>query len=101
MPFNKYILPLAAILLFHSCKTSKNTGTEVRNLPEITVVPGEEYIPQYMGSYPKTYDLLHTALDVRFDWTKRYFDRKGNAHLAPSFLPRRLCMVKCTRDGYK
>jgi len=87
MQFKKYTLFLSAILLFHSCKTSKNSGTEVRNLPEITVVPEEEYSQEYMGSYPKSYDLLHTALDVRFDWGKRYLLGKATLALRPHFYP--------------
>ncbi|MCH2043109.1 MAG: M1 family metallopeptidase [Saprospiraceae bacterium] len=41
--------------------------------------------PIYRSSYKRTNDLLHTKLDVRFDWSKQYLIGKATLTLKPLF----------------
>jgi aminopeptidase N len=41
----------------------------------------------YRGSAPKINDLVHTRLDVRFDYKKRYLNGKAWVTLVPHFFP--------------
>ena len=67
-----------------SCKTKKSIPTEVRELPEINVRPSNE---DYRASVTKLHDLVHTQLDVRFDWNKRYLLGKAVITLKAHSLP--------------
>ena len=62
---------LLTISFLPACKLSQKSVTEVRNLPELTVRPVDER-PEYRASVTKLHELIHTALDVRPDWAKRY-----------------------------
>ena len=62
---------LLTISFLPACKPSQKSVTEVRNLPELTVRPVDER-PEYRASVTKLHELIHTALDVRPDWAKRY-----------------------------
>lgn len=64
---------------------------EERQLDEIEVV-SDEQIPEeeaspYNPSYARRNDLLHTKLDVRFDWSKQYLHGKATLRLKPIFFP--------------
>ena len=53
-------------------------------MPEINVRPSNE---DYRASITKLHDLVHTQLDVRFDWTKRYLLGKAVITLKAHALP--------------
>ncbi|MBK9636496.1 MAG: hypothetical protein IPO63_01240 [Bacteroidetes bacterium] len=67
-----------------SCKTNKSIPTEVRELPEINIHPSNDV---YRASVTKLHDLIHTQLDIRFDWTKRYLFGKSVITLKAHALP--------------
>ena len=73
---------------------------EVRDLDTMTVtpaangvieteVPAQEAIPNerpvYNAAYNRTHDLLHTKLDLRFDWAKEMVIGKATLKLKPIF----------------
>lgn len=62
----------------YSCKTHKPAITEIKELPAITIRPGND---EYRASVTKLHDLIHTQLDVRFDWNKRYLFGKATITL--------------------
>lgn len=82
---NKLIVSLLAILFIVGCKT-----TETINLPEKIVEienPEKKPIerPIYQASYTKKFDLIHTKLDVKFNWEKSHLYGKANLKLRPYF----------------
>ncbi len=52
---------------------------------EQETVPNE--LPDYNGSYQRTHDLLHTKLDLRFDWENESVKGKANLIFTPLFYP--------------
>ena len=70
------------------CKnTSKisNVVIEERIIDEVEVTaPKTDFVrPNYNPSYPRRNDLLHTALDVRFDWAKQHLLGKATLKFKP------------------
>jgi aminopeptidase N len=74
------------IAILAGCKSSKQT-TEVRNLPELTVTASAPQKKVYRASNTKSSDLVHTKLQVSFDWAKRYLYGKATITLKPHFYP--------------
>lgn len=84
-------------------KTLPTATVEVRELDTMTVTPAthgltEELpaaaspsIPQqrpvYREAFKRTHDLLHTRLDLRFDWEKEQVIGKATLKLTPLFYP--------------
>ena len=73
---HKLLVPaFLALMSLAACKTT-STVTEVRNLPamEITATKIDTNNiqkferPTYNASYLRRNELLHTKIDVRFDW---------------------------------
>ncbi len=72
------------------CKnTSKisNPVIEERIIDEVEVTaPKTDFVrPNYNPSYPRRNDLLHTALDVRFDWAKQHLLGRATLKFKPIF----------------
>jgi aminopeptidase N len=89
-------LPLA--LLLQACSTSRPAGApdqvdEIRDLPELLITAdrfGEEEEPPvypYRATPTRYFDLLHTALDLSFDWEKRHVLGKASLHMTPLAYP--------------
>lgn len=77
---------LVAITCMSSCKTSKPTiETITQSLPEVEVTANSEINTEYRGSVTKQSDLIHTKLDVSFDWNKKYLYGKATIRLKPHF----------------
>jgi aminopeptidase N len=83
-----YLLILSALFIW-SCKTSKLnkekddwSGSNLLETVEITNLPGE-----YRSSATRVFDLLHTKLDVHFDFEKQYLYGVANLTLKPYFYP--------------
>ncbi|MEO0732876.1 MAG: M1 family metallopeptidase, partial [Bacteroidota bacterium] len=106
------LLYLFVALLLWGCNTTKPTlaeqpvvmETEVRNLDTMTVTPEangviEEVsdvvmapeipneLPVYRATYKRTHDLLHTKLDLRFDWPQEQVIGTATLSLTPLFSP--------------
>lgn len=80
------IVSLAALLFIGSCKGTKNTtsATDPRRvvLDEIVVKPAHE---GYRETATKEFDLIHTKLEVSFDYAKQYLYGKAELTLLPWF----------------
>lgn len=103
-------LLFAAMLLSFGCKTSQlatinepvsepiveTTVTEFRDLDTMTVsadkpselkAPEDYQLPVHKPSYRLRNDLVHTKLDVKFDWEKERVIGKAELTLKPWFYP--------------
>lgn len=93
MTFNKLFAPLVVgLLVFSGCKTTDRIITvgfdgEERTLDTISVTASRKNFvaPTYNGAETRTHDLIHTKLDVRFDWQKQYLYGKAVLDLQPIF----------------
>ena len=95
------ILAIALLTLFFAgCTGTKQVtdtlivaDTEFRQLDTMTisapVVTDEEKYqrPDYQPTYHRKHDLVHTALDLRFDWTKQYVLGQATLDFKPYFYP--------------
>ncbi|MDX2002391.1 MAG: M1 family aminopeptidase [Chitinophagales bacterium] len=77
------MLLFAALMMLFSCKTTKNGKVKTEELDEVTVKPKD--IRDYQASVPLEMDLIHTRLEVSFDWEKQYLYGKANLTLVPYF----------------
>ena len=90
---------LLFLTIFSSCKTTKDAiesspaiieaELDERLLDTLMVVASKEE-PQltradYRGSATRTHDLIHTKLEVSFDWAKQYVLGKATLQLKPLF----------------
>lgn len=91
-----------AVLLLGSCSSQKKSGqaaeepfveTELRQLDTMFVsaprntTPETYELPVYRASHTRTHDLVHTILDLRFDWENEQVIGKAELTLAPYFYP--------------
>lgn len=61
---------------------------EERTLDELVVTASREYkLPTYNPSYTRTNDLIHTKLEVSFDFDKQHVLGKATLDLEPYFYP--------------
>ena len=104
----RLIFPLLAVLLaFSACKSSQQAGsisparqdnettfTEYRELDTMVIAaprideqePEVAYsLPTYNSSYKRVHDLLHTRLDLRFDWEREAVLGKAVLTFTPLF----------------
>jgi len=101
----RFISFMIAILLVVGCKTPKiateetifDGGTieiEERDLDTLVIsaekpnslkTPEEYQLPVYRGSYKLENDIIHTALDLKFDWAKEHVLGKATLTIKPWF----------------
>ncbi|MGI8893521.1 MAG: M1 family aminopeptidase [Bacteroidia bacterium] len=82
---NKLLLYFLAIsLFFGACKTTQKSEQpgQVIDLPVLEISPAND---TYRGSYAHLTDLLHTSLDIRFDWDKKHVLGKATITARPYF----------------
>ncbi|MCX6274561.1 MAG: M1 family metallopeptidase [Bacteroidetes bacterium] len=75
---------LIASLIFVSCNTTRNTPATS------AVEKGDAKIPEpeiFRAAYTLSNDLVHTRLDVKFDWKKKQLNGKATITLHPHFYP--------------
>ncbi|MFM1876707.1 MAG: hypothetical protein RL266_2444 [Bacteroidota bacterium] len=83
-------LPLSFVLVlsFNACKTQKET-TKAESVQEVEIVeeaPAQtEETREYRAANTRTFDLIHTSLDVRFNWEKQQLMGKAELTLRPYF----------------
>lgn len=83
-------LPLSFVLMlsFNACKTQKET-TKAETVQEVEIVeetPAQpEETREYRAANTRTFDLIHTSLDVRFNWEKQQLMGKAELTLRPYF----------------
>lgn len=89
----RYLLILVTIsIVIASCKTVKESRTEepveIKALPELTIQSGGEErveISRYQASNKRINDLIHTKLEVKFDWQKQHLLGKAELTFKPYF----------------
>ncbi|WP_299452184.1 M1 family metallopeptidase [uncultured Microscilla sp.] len=64
----------------------QTTDSSIVPLPKVKDTVKAEPLP-YRPATPRTHDLLHTKLEVRFDWQKRHLLGKATLILRPYFYP--------------
>ena len=65
--------------------------TEERLLDDLEITAPREYsLPKYNPSAKRYFDLIHTSLDIRFDWTNEYVFGRAELTLRPFFYPQRM-----------
>ncbi len=88
----KKIYLIALFPFFIGCKTNKEATieepTEIMSLPELTIQSGEEEtaeITRYQASNTRVNDLIHTKLEVKFDWQKQHLLGTAELTFEPYF----------------
>lgn len=89
---------LTLAVIFSACGTSKKLANqtaveevivEETTLPEMVVTAEAEEktyeLPKYNESATRYFDLLHTKLDIKFDWANQYVIGKANITSTPLF----------------
>ncbi len=90
---NKILFPLlAALMLFAACTGSKKAVKDAEPIMEYVLMDTMSVIANppeitYKGSEQRVHDLLHTELDVSFDFENRYLLGKAWLSLTPHFYP--------------
>lgn len=79
---NLVCCPILAAVFLLSCATPKKVL-----LDPITVKENAPGIDVYRGSYPKTTDIIHTKLDLSFNWDSAYVVGKAIIQAKPYFYP--------------
>lgn len=78
----------SAIILFAGCTTSRKSRETAQ---EIGVKAGDTVAKHELGEWhpasPRTIDILHTKLEVNFDWEKQYLNGKATITCKPYFYP--------------
>jgi len=82
----------AGFIFVSACKSTQKKATPEVPVPVVLAdttkkIPVIATAPVYRGSNPRTNDLLHTKLEVSFDWTKCRMNGKATLSLKPYFLP--------------
>ena len=107
----KFVLFFAPLIILLGCKTQQNAIVlnppseeeyEERNLDTLVVTAPpyseteaegeteEYYLSDYNPSYTRINDLLHTRLDLRFNWEKEQVLGKATLSFQPYFYPTRV-----------
>ncbi|TXF89382.1 alanyl aminopeptidase [Neolewinella aurantiaca] len=117
------LIGLLATLLAFGCSPKTYTVAapemETRNLDTMTVTPAangvietEEIVmptekvipnerPVYNAAYNRTHDLLHTRLDLSFDWAKEMVIGKATLKLKPIFKASRTLVLDAKNFDFK
>ena len=89
----RFLIP-AAIIVSVSCNTLKNSGNTSKNNSSVVNLDTVETVAKrfpdpiiYQGSATRKNDIIHTKLDVSFDWIKQYMYGKATITIKPYFYP--------------
>lgn len=78
----KFTLSSLVLIVLMACSTPKMV-----NLDPITVIENPKGASIYRGTYPKINDILHTRLDISFDWDSAHVIGKASIFVKPYFYP--------------
>ncbi len=95
------LFTLVVFLISAACNTAKKTADSklapVENIPEVvlddvnitapapTNIPDDTEVPRYRASEERKNDLLHTKLELKFDWAKQRVLGKATLNFKPYF----------------
>ena len=86
---NRFVVVAVALVFVASCSSSKkalkSSGSLEENLDTLEVTVSRDN--PYRGSATKFFDLVHTKLEVKFDYQKQYLYGKATITLKPHFYP--------------
>ncbi len=102
-----YLLALIALVSSYACKTTQGVVdtteeepivipveeviTEERLLDELQITAPRDFVlPRYNPEATRLFDLIHTSLDIRFDWTNEHVIGRADLTLRPFFYPRQI-----------
>ena len=87
--FYRFIVVAIVLSVVASCSTSKKTTTDTNSvsvdLDTVEVIASREN--PYRATATKDFDLVHTKLEVSFDYTHQYLFGKATITLKPHFYP--------------
>ena len=81
---------IAAVVILNSCnllKKSHNNDLPVVNLDTVITKAPAPGALNYQASFSRVSDIIHTKLDVSFDWAKQYMYGKATITIKPYFYP--------------
>ncbi|MBL4716524.1 MAG: M1 family metallopeptidase [Bacteroidia bacterium] len=79
---------LFTVLFFAGCSTNKKIGSSANSVFLDTVQVIEDRVEKiYKPSEKRVVDLIHTKLDLTFDWSNRYVNGKAELQFVPYFYP--------------
>ncbi|MEX0813912.1 MAG: M1 family metallopeptidase [Chitinophagales bacterium] len=81
---NLYFLLLSSLLFITACSGTKELTEKETELDEV-VVSGVDR--EYRAEATRHFDLIHTKLDVRFDWSKSHLLGVADITMRPYFYP--------------
>lgn len=92
MNLKKYFFVIVLALTIASCKIFKKPETiggmyPLVNLDTVETSAKTTEVPPYQASATRINDILHTKLDVNFDWEKQYLYGKATIKIKPYFYP--------------
>lgn len=91
MLFKKTLFLFVLIAVLHACsaikKTRDSSAPLVVNLDTLKTNDKEVILPVYRASVTRKNDILHTKLEVSFDWLKQYMYGKATIRVKPYFYP--------------
>jgi aminopeptidase N len=93
MKLNTFVLVIVASITLSACglfKKTSDTGKDDIAVINLDTVQAVAEIPEpavYQAAEPRITDLLHTKLDVSFDWGKQYLYGKATITAKPYFYP--------------
>lgn len=92
MNFKTLCIIFSTYLIFNSCGPGKKAietkeDLAIINLDTVQAVPKNVEPAQYQASETRVNDIIHTKLDVSFDWTKQYLFGKATITAKPYFYP--------------
>lgn len=91
MKFSLVVLVSSTLLVLNGCdlfkKGGKNEMANVVNLDTVETVATPAAPPVYQASATRLSDIIHTKLDVSFDWAKQYMYGKATITAKPYFYP--------------
>ena len=98
MKYTKHLLIIAIAIVFYSCNIFKKSKETSQKLPVINLDTIEKVAkaPQpriYQASATRLTDIIHTKLDVSFDFTKQYMYGKATITAKPYFYPTSTLML--------
>lgn len=80
----RHFIFLCSILLFISCSPSQKTSSSGSAEKSSVRIPEPKV---YRAAYTRANDLVHTKLEVSFDWAKMQLNGKASLTLHPHFYP--------------
>ena len=84
MRSSNYFFLLLSLLFFSACTSTQKEAQKKTATKASTYQTSKDTIP-YRSSYTKHWDLIHTQLEVHFDWNKQELEGKANLSLKPHF----------------